>query len=220
MGIIYLKGCDYNMKKTFIDLLDNLSNKNYMYYFLTYLLSPVITGVKPSSTITLKKEIKDMLNVWNEDEEEYLKMLGLKHIILKEYPGSKTILIYNENNLKNILCKDDNKNFLSNIGYSRNLNLNEYLSTLKLRYEKFHCPHELGIFLGIPLSDVKAFMDCSKEKCLMCGYWKVYENEEFAKNIFNYYDKSKEIVMSYLLSGLTLDQIIPKISNFYDSIAS
>lgn len=215
---IFKRKVGYIMKKDFITLLNNLDGQNYMYCFLTYLLSPVITGVKPSSTITLKKEMKDIFEVWEENKEDYLNTLGLESMVLKEYPHCKTVLVYNRENLKRVLLKEENQEFLHKIGYSKNASLEEFLKTLKVRYNTIHCPHELGIFLGIPLYDVKAFMECSEEKCLTCRYWKVYKDEEMAENIFRYYDKSKELVMNHLLSGLELSEIISKIYNSYNYI--
>lgn len=208
------------MKKDFINLLNNLDGQSYMYCFLTYLLSPVITGIKPSSTITLKKEMKDIFEVWEDNKEDYLNILGLEYIVLKEYPHCKTVLIYNRENLKKVIFKKENQEFLQKIGYRKNITLQQSLETLKIRYNTIHCPHELGVFLGIPLYDVKAFMDCSKEKCLMCRYWKVYKDEKMAENIFNYYDKSKDLVMDQLLSGLELSEIISKLYNSYNYIVA
>ena len=53
--------------------------------------------------------------------------------------------------------------FLREIGYRENKNLDYYLSKLKMRYKQFNCPHELGIFLGIPLNDVIDFIQGSNK---------------------------------------------------------
>ena len=37
-------------------------------------------------------------------------------------------------------------------------------------------PHEIGVFLGYPLDDVKGFIKNEGKKYLMIGYWKVYSD--------------------------------------------
>lgn len=50
-------------------------------------------------------------------------------------------------------------------------------------------PHEIGLFLGYPVEDVKGFIE-NKASCAKCvGYWKVYGDEEKAQKLFNQYKK-------------------------------
>jgi len=68
-------------------------------------------------------------------------------------------MIYDEYILEKELNKKSHKEFLLNMGYPSNACINDYVNKLKFRYEKYHCPHELGLFLGIPFKDVKDFME-------------------------------------------------------------
>lgn len=203
------------MNNNFLNLLETLNNEKYMRTFISYLISPVITGIKPSSTLTLSKQGQNLFSLWNMYGDTFLKDLDLKHIILRETSTSKVILIYNEINLMNAIYKRNSIEFLEKLGYSLEMNLDEILSHLVNRYSDFHCPHELGIFLGIPVSDVKCFMECTESKCLLCGYWKVYEEEKKAKKIFELYDSSKEIVMNHLLIGKDLKEVYNLTNNVY-----
>jgi hypothetical protein len=76
------------------------------------------------------------------------------------------------------------------MGYDEPLSLNRSLHRLKLRFENI-CPHEIGIFLGIPVEDVYGFISHKGEGCLLCQYWKVYHNLERAQNLFDCYDRAK-----------------------------
>ena len=70
----------------------------------------------------------------------------------------------------------------------------------------YHCPHELGIFLGIPIEDVKDFMECTNKKCLLCGYWKVYNNYYTAEKTFKQYDIIKEhTIHSFVKSSSAIE---------------
>ena len=41
-------------------------------------------------------------------------------------------------------------------------------------------PHEIGLFLDYPADDVLAFVEKGGAGCKLCGYWKVYGDEEKA----------------------------------------
>lgn len=187
------------MKKEYFDFMKGLEGISYLEYHITYLISPVFTGFKPASIIGIDNKNKQLLSLWNEVGENYLESLNLKAITLKKHDDKDILLIYNEENLLNSITEEGNKDFLKNLGYENFHNLDEILMQLYERYNKYHCPHEIGIFLGIPLPDVEAFMDCEGKQCLLCGYWKVFSDEEKARKLFEIYDKSKELVITYSL---------------------
>ncbi|GIM29520.1 hypothetical protein CPJCM30710_21860 [Clostridium polyendosporum] len=187
------------MKENFLTFIKNLNESSYLEYYITYLISPVLTGVKPSSLIGIGNDDRPLLNLWKKEGNNLLFSLDLKALTLRSVKGREIVLIYNEENLLQILNREENKKFLEKLGYLDLDNINKTLTHLYERYSAFHCPHEVGIFLGIPLHDVEAFMDCSEKKCLLCGYWKVFSNEEKAKELFRIYDWSREMVMTYSL---------------------
>lgn len=203
------------MNNDFLNLLNTVNNERYIRSFVSYLISPVITGIKPSSTITLSKQGHNLYKLWDMYGEKFLNDLNLKHILLRETLNSKVILIYDEINLMNTLYKKSSMDFLEKIDYKITMNIDDMLNHLVSRYKSFHCPHELGIFLGIPVKDVECFMECSETKCLLCGYWKVYKEEKKARKIFNLYDSSKEIIMNHLLSGKDLKEVYNLTNNVY-----
>ena len=89
---------------------------------------------------------------------------------------------------------------------------------LKNRYNKFKCPHELGVFLGFPIEDVKDFMNCSNKKCLGCGYWLVYNDIDKARSIFEKYDKIKSYTTRNILKGNSTYKIAYDIKNTFGSL--
>jgi hypothetical protein len=78
--------------------------------------------------------------------------------------------------------------------------MTDALNTLKCKYAN-GCPHEIGLFLGIPLHDVLGFIKNSGKNYLYCGYWKVYEDVEGAKEMFEAYSKTKIKVMELVGEG-------------------
>ena len=90
--------------------------------------------------------------------------------------------------------------YLNNFGYRQDMDFNECMDHLKKRFENVF-PHEIGIFLGIPLEDVKIFIEFPERECLLRGYWKVYFNLEEAKDKFKKYDMVKCNVIKDILYG-------------------
>ncbi|MDI9216942.1 DUF3793 family protein [Clostridium tertium] len=199
--------------------LFNIENEESIKKFLLYNSSLVIAGVKPSATVTINKKLEKLYKTWIQDGKSFLKSINLSFINLREDDNASIILIYNNDILKKHIFKPENMDFLIKLGYKRNNNISYYVEYLKDRYDEFNCPHELGIFLGIPIDDVKSFMQCSYKKCLGCGYWKVYSNYEKALEIFDIYDDVREKTMDKILEGEPIDSIVNNIifSN-YDNI--
>lgn len=198
------------MSKKILDFykkIGGMDTKESLEKYLLFTLSPVIGGLKPSSTITLSYDKKEY-SIWSNYKKEFLEILKLKEIVLRKGTKAEIILIYNEENLLNCINKKDNRAFLNKLGYDLTLTLEENLDILVYRYEKYHCPHELGVFLGIPIEDVIDFMGCSDKKCLMCGYWKVFNNYNNAKDIFNKYDISKNIMIKSIEENKALLNIV------------
>lgn len=198
--------------KRFMDKLKDMNNIEYFDKYMLFLLAPVVGGLKPSSTITLKKDSKEYF-VWNNYKEVFLNKINLKHTLLREDDKAIILLIYSEEKLENFINNKETKEFLLKLGYDLQDNLDNILDKLVQRYNKFHCPHELGVFLGIPLEDVIDFMECTTKKCLLCGYWKVFNNSDNALEIFNNYNKSKEIVLDYVISEIKSEEIILSLKN-------
>ena len=202
----------------FYNKLDSLQDKEYIETFLVYNLSLVIAGIKPAITVTIKKNNQKLYNSWNDFGSCFLDNIDLKFIELRESNDSIIAMIYDEYMLEKELSQKSHMEFLFNLGYPSNASISDYLNILKNRYEKYHCPHELGLFLGIPFEDVKDFMECTTKKCLLCGYWKVYNDSNKAKNIFNKYDKVKEYTMKNMLEGNSSRDLALSIKNsFYEN---
>lgn len=185
----------------FYESLKNMEERECVEKFLLFNASLVISEAKPSATITLKKGIGSIYDKWVKYGEDFLESINIKYINLRECENALIILAYDERILSNYIFKEKNNSFLKKLGYSNENNIDIYLEKLKNRYAEFKCPHELGVFLGYPLNDVKDFMECSSKKCLACGYWRVYNDYNTAKEIFNTYDMIKEKTVNYILKG-------------------
>ena len=143
----------------FYDKLNSMEDKEYVENFLVYNLSLVIAGAKPAVTLTIKKNNYKLYNNWNTLGHTFIKELNLDYVELRESINSIVVMVYDKLILEKTLTTKENLEFLNNLEYPSNFEINDYVNTLKVRYEKYHCPHELGLFLGIPFKDVKDFME-------------------------------------------------------------
>lgn len=184
----------------FYNLLGRLEGKHYIKTFISYNVSLINAKLKPSTTLTIKKkDRKNTFYLWNNYGKEYLNNMNLCHIVLKDDEYNCILLIYDYYQLKNCLVNPENNRFLKMIGYHKMDNIDDVLRELKRRYAIYNFPHELGIFLGYPINDVKDFIDNPKKKCLLCGYWKVYSDKENAKRIFRIFDNVRSNAMDKIL---------------------
>jgi hypothetical protein len=80
-----------------------------------------------------------------------------------------------------------------------------YLAGLARRFrESREFPHEVGLFLGYPPSDVLGFIRHRGAHCKLCGPWKVYGDVERAAVLFEEYDRCKRRLLAYLRRGGTI----------------
>ena len=70
-----------------------------------------------------------------------------------------------------------------------------------------HYPHEMGIFLGYPLEDVRGFIRHEGKESRYTGYWKVYGDVTQAKQIFQAYDDAKECAVMEYMAGKHMREI-------------
>lgn len=184
--------------KSFRESLNFLSDIDYMISIIAYNIAPTLKKLKAATTVTLCDNHRNMSSLWEEYGQIVIKKLDVCAFELKKTDKATVILFYNEELLLKKIQEPYNANFLIDLGYNPYSSLEKNLDTLKVRYSKFVCPHELGIFLGFPLEDVKEFITNPHKECLICGYWKVYHDKENALKTFKYYDEAKAEIINLL----------------------
>ncbi|RYD01575.1 hypothetical protein N752_28790 [Desulforamulus aquiferis] len=126
-------------------------------------------------------------------QKEISLKLNLQYFELKEGDGSLLVLFYRTKMLNWYVSNRRSLQVLANMGYEEAMSLEQKLQVLKTRFTEL-CPHEVGIFLGIPVEDVEGFIKHKGKACLMCRYWKVYSNPRRAQYMFNVYDTARNNV--------------------------
>lgn len=185
-----------------IDVINDLDDKNYFLSILTYYNAATILNKKPATLLTLKDDNRNLKELWKKYKDDFSAKTNLNYVEIRETKNSILILFYNKESLEKTLFQDSHMNFLQTFGYEKNMSLDDCLQLLKQRFYEV-CPHEMGLFLGIPLEDVIGFINCNGENCLMCGYWKVYHNPQRARNIFYSYDNAKLQIAKSIIKNVS-----------------
>ncbi len=92
--------------------------------------------------------------------------------------------------------------------YYEGKNLQEMLEQLSQRLcasDSF--PHEIGLFLGYPIEDVKDFIKNEGRNCKLAGTWKVYHDEQNARKTFCKFKKCTDIYCQMLGKGTPLRRL-------------
>lgn len=126
--------------------------------------------------------------------------------------GRKALLyLYREKELADYLGREDVRAFLKDYGYCEGT-LQKDLHRLSERVRLYNdgeaqFPHEIGVFLGYPLPDVKGFISNSGQNFAYLGYWKVYHNVQEAMKLFRKYDEARELAVREITLGKTIREI-------------
>lgn len=184
----------------FFYTVNTFKEKEYLAARMVYSLAPTLAGLKAATLINFSKNSELLYELWDKYESEFVNKTNLQWHCLKKDKNNLVLLFYDKELLYKLIHQKDNRIFLESLGYCGYNSIEEYLTCLKERY-KFNCPHELGIFLGIPVEDVISFIENCGEKSLLSGYWKVYHNVEWAKEVFESFNNSKVVAIRRILEG-------------------
>lgn len=166
------------------------TDREFFMSTLAYHLAPVIHCEKPSTILTFNTHKRNMYELWQEYKYEFKSDTAISFFELKQTEDKIHVLFFIPCILHNRLIAPESQQFLKSHGYEDSYQLQDYLKTLKERYEHV-CPHEIGLFLGVPLKDVCSFIEKEGKNYLHCGYWKVYHELEDNIKLFARYDQSK-----------------------------
>lgn len=166
--------------------------------------SPTLAGLKTGNLFNCKFESIAELKSTIEYMNNMLNSKGVYVYLLKLWGDRALIYVFRPNKLKKDLSQEDSKKLLSKAGYSGN-NIRGYLKHLSERiYKCQEFPHEIGLFLGYPVDDVKGFIENKGRNCKCVGCWKVYTNECEAMKTFAKFKKCTDVYCKKLHEGLSI----------------
>lgn len=172
--------------------------------------APTLAGIKPASLfrcgIQSSNDIRQTIDEWDQALAQY----GLRIRILKECPhtGDCMIYVYRPEWIARLLSKEDYLLFLDSCGYLRG-NTDSLLEQLSARLcLEQEYPHEIGLFLGYPLSDVIDFIKNRGWNYTCCGCWKSYGDPVEAQAYFDLCRRCTSQYRALFEKGITLLELV------------
>lgn len=178
--------------------------------------SLTLAGIKAGSLFNYIYEdflrLNDCTQYWNNIfniKDIYITIVKLSKI-QKNGKRLALIYVYKKKCVEAILSDGEVKKFITGFGYySTNTDL--CIRKLRKRLKNSSFPHEIGVFLGYPLNDVKGFIENKGRNYCLCGVWKVYSEKENAKRIFRNYEICRKKYWTEYIQDNSLKSIISKI---------
>ena len=169
--------------------------------------APTLAGIKSGSLFSVKMTNKT--DIYSEVRELnlILRKKGLRVLPLKTTKEYALIYLYRPTHLKKDLKDPKALSILRKRGYDYSnpdfciVQLVEHLKS----DESF--PHEIGLFLGYPPSDVECFMNNTRKGVKCCGTWKAYSDPEKAERTFKRYKECTDNYWEMNKKGKTLSQL-------------
>lgn len=169
--------------------------------------SPTLAGLKSASLFSIifndyaqKKQAEEEFNRKFARKGLSLKWLGVKN-------GRTLVYVYRKRKLYAELKAKASESFLLQYGYDTS-NLEACLDRLKERIaqcEEF--PHEIGMFLGYPLEDVRGFIKNKGKNYYSSGHWKIYANEKDTLRLFEKYTHCTNVYTKLYENGRPIEKL-------------
>ena len=171
--------------------------------------SPTLAALKVGNLISYRSRdtqgVIEQVASWNHT----LNGKGVEITLLSTRNDLHLLYVHRPELLEEKLKEQEAQTLLCPLGYpigSCPLLLSHLQSRLADEAEQ-PFPHEIGLFLGYPTHDVKAFIQNQGCKGLCDGCWKVYNDVDSAKRIFAQYKQCTKVYLSLHQKGWTLDQL-------------
>lgn len=161
--------------------------------------SPTLANVKCANLVNtvISDEMLDQY-------QQLFQAYGIQIKKLNQYDDKSLLYIYRPCFVLKHLQDVNIQKHLANLDYPNNLE--DMLSFLQLRMKENGFPHEIGYFLGYPFADVQGFM-CN-QPCIFSGYWKVYQNPDETKLLFQRYQKCIDCYLELYEKGCPLKKLL------------
>ena len=169
--------------------------------------SPTLAGIKTGNIFTCRFTRRSDLIADIRRLNKILGAKGLRILPLRIGQTSALIYLYRPQRLSQDLACREASEILENSGYKL-AGTNQCVVNLVNRIrESGDFPHEIGLFLGYPAEDVRGFIDHNARDFKCVGCWKVYGDEEKAKNLFAQYKNCTSCYLNQLRKGNTIEQL-------------
>lgn len=170
--------------------------------------APTLAGIKNGSLFTSdyseKSDVLSSLRCLN----CRLAPKGLRVLPLRYSDKKVLIYVYRPRGLARDLEHSEARMLLSEAGYSASDADKNVIELMRRINETGEFPHEIGLFLSYPPEDVRGFIENGGRDCKCVGTWKVYGDEEAARQTFSRYKQcTNEYCELYRCGRRSLEQL-------------
>lgn len=158
--------------------------------------SPTLAGLKSANIFNYPFTSVKRLNKELEVCRGLLHPKGVSIHLLRRSGETALVYVCRSRQVQKELQKQEVSDFLSRYGYDAGrfgACLQLLRKRISRRASRGDFPHEIGLFLGYPLADVRGFIENKGKNCRCCGCWKVYGNEREARTRFARFEKCRKI---------------------------
>lgn len=169
--------------------------------------APTLARMKVGSLFNVACPDREAL--WTEMREiaPVLHEKGVHLTLLRLEAGRALLYLYRRQELQAALESPEIRSFMAQYGYS-DARPEAAIARLRSRIRQSGTfPHEIGVFLGYPLCDIRGFICNEGRNCLCCGCWKVYANPDQAQRLFDRYRKCTEAYVRLFAAGCPLSRL-------------
>lgn len=179
--------------------------------------SPTLAGIKVASLYSFFPEDELEFPRQYKRLRQFLRSYGLELVILRRCQRNRSWLlyIYRSAALARQLRRNEIRSYLQEAGYqlepgpgSHALCRRAIAVLVRRLREGGGFPHEIGLFLGYPLEDVRGFVEHQGDDYLCRGLWKVYSNPQSAQETFRRFRRCTEDYRQRYAAGAALEQLI------------
>ena len=175
--------------------------------YLVEQCAPTLASLKTGSLFGVIEDDAGELTRQVAEWQAQLAPKGLILTILRYRRGRALIYMGRLSQLKRDLACPGAEELLRSCGYEHE-NTEDILRQLRRRVctcESF--PHEIGLFLGYPLTDVLGFIQDGGKNSKCTGYWQVYGDEQDAQRRLKSYRKCSEVYIRLWNLGRSVQQL-------------
>lgn len=158
--------------------------------------APTLANIKTASLFNCRFDTKEHFQEWMRQKNRAFHEKGLCMYVLHYCRHSALVYFFRMSRLSEVLQREEVRSFLAEYGYGQEDSVPACLTKLKERTDGCRpadFPHEIGIFLGYPLDDVRGFIDNHGENYQAFGMWKVYGNVEETCACFRLYRQCSDV---------------------------
>ena len=169
--------------------------------------APTLAAVSTGNLFSCRCEEMDDLRGQLDRCSRCVNSKGVRLRLLRVADGTALIYVYRPKKLWKHLSDPAVKTFLTAEGYQMS-GLCGMIDQMAARLQgDREFTHEIGVFLGYPLEDVKGFIQNKGNNYLCAGYWKVYHDELTARKVFEQFWLCTRLYGQWFLQGTSLRQL-------------